>query len=143
MRTFVIALAIAFASWFALIIVLVIAGRKTAARELATLLPNLGLLLRGLLRDSRVRRSDKVLLLVGVAWIASPIDLIPEFIPVLGPLDDVVVAALILRRLVRRAGPEVVSDHWKGDPVVLQRILRLTRADGSSKAKPGQRHASG
>ena len=92
------------------------------------LLPNLLSLLRGLIRDPRVERFDKFLLIVAVAWVASPIDLIPEFIPVLGPLDDVVVVALILRRLVRRAGPEVVIDHWRGDPQTIQKIMRLVRA---------------
>jgi uncharacterized membrane protein YkvA (DUF1232 family) len=128
MRTLIIALAIAFGVWILAIIGLVIAGRHTHAKELAMILPNLLALLRGLIRDSRVGRFDKFLLVVAVAWVASPIDLIPEFIPVLGPLDDVVVVALILRRLVRRAGPEVVSEHWRGDPEVLQKILRLVRA---------------
>ena len=61
----------------------------------------------------------------GAAWIASPIDLIPEFIPILGPLDDAVVAALILRHIVRRAGPAVVAEHWQGDAETLQTLLRV------------------
>src|SRR5207253_1910582 len=69
-------------------------GRRTAAREVAALLPNLFGLFKGLVRDPRVPRGSKALLLFGAAWVASPIDLIPEFIPVLGPLDDAVVAAL-------------------------------------------------
>jgi len=72
----------------------------------ATLLLNLARLFKGLVGDPRVPRSFKALLLFGAAWIASPIDLIPEFIPFLGPLDDAVVAALILRRLVRTAGED-------------------------------------
>jgi hypothetical protein len=71
-------------------------GDDTAAQS--------GRLFKGLIGDPRVPRSSKALLLFGAAWIASPIDLIPEFIPLLGPLDDAVVAALILRRLVRTAG---------------------------------------
>jgi uncharacterized membrane protein YkvA (DUF1232 family) len=92
------------------------------------LVPNLTRLFRGLISDPRVSRGSKVLLLVGAAWLASPIDLIPEFIPVLGPLDDAVVAALILRHLIRTAGPEVIAEHWKGDPATLQRIVRLSGA---------------
>jgi uncharacterized membrane protein YkvA (DUF1232 family) len=101
------------------------AGRRTAAREVAALLPNLLRLFKGLVRDPRVPRRSKVLLLFGAAWIASPIDLIPEFIPVLGTLDDAVVAALILRHLLRTAGRDVVADHWRGNPATLDRLLRL------------------
>jgi uncharacterized membrane protein YkvA (DUF1232 family) len=63
-----------------------------------------------------------------VVWLISPIDLLPEFLPVLGPLDDAVVAALVLRYLVRRAGPDVVRRHWRGDPATLDAILRFARA---------------
>ena len=128
MRTLIIALAIAAAVWMIAIVALVIAGRRTHAKELALLIPNLLSLLRGLIHDPRVGRFDKFLLVVAVAWVASPIDLIPEFIPVFGPLDDVVVVALILRRLVRHAGPEVVSDHWRGDPDLMRKVLKLVRA---------------
>jgi len=128
MRTLLIALAIALGIWILAIVALVAAGRRTHAKELAMVLPNLLALLRGLVGDPRVGRFDKFLLVVAVAWVASPIDLIPEFIPVLGPLDDVVVVALILRRLVRRAGPEVVTEHWRGDPETMQKILRFVRA---------------
>jgi uncharacterized membrane protein YkvA (DUF1232 family) len=69
------------------------------------------------------------LLVVGALWFASPIDLIPEFIPVLGPLDDAVVAALILRHILRKAGPEVVAEHWRGDPRTLQRLVRVSSAE--------------
>ena len=79
-------------------------------------------------RDPRVPWYVKLLAVAVAGYALSPIDLIPEFIPVLGPLDDVVVVALILRRLVRRGGPEVVSDHWRGDPAVMQKILKLVRA---------------
>jgi uncharacterized membrane protein YkvA (DUF1232 family) len=58
-------------------------------------------------------------------WLLSPIDLVPEFIPVLGPLDDVIVVALVLRHLVKRAGPDVVLEHWRGDERTLRRVLRV------------------
>ena len=123
-RTLLIALAAA-ASVYVAIAALFFAGRRTAAREVATLLPNLLRLFKGLVRDPRVPRRSKMLLFFGAAWVASPIDLIPEFIPVLGPLDDAVVAALILRHLLRTAGRDVVTDHWRGDPATLARLLRL------------------
>jgi uncharacterized membrane protein YkvA (DUF1232 family) len=103
-------------------------GKRTAAKEVATLLPNLLRLFKGLIKDPRVPRGSKALLLVGAAWVASPIDLIPEFIPVLGPLDDAVVAAVILRHVLRTAGPDVVAEHWRGDAATLERLLRLFKA---------------
>ena len=72
-------------------------------------------------------RGSKALLWFAIVWVVSPIDLIPEFIPIAGPLDDAIVAALVLRHVVRRSGPEVVGDHWRGDPVTLDRILGVGR----------------
>jgi len=108
----------------AAIAVLYVMGKRTAARELAILIPNLLVLFKGLMGDRRVPRGSKVLLVIGAVWLASPIDLIPEFIPLLGPLDDAVVAALILRHVLRTAGPDVVAEHWRGDAATLARILR-------------------
>ncbi len=119
------ALVVIFAIWLLLVAGLVVAGRGALARELATLLPNLLLLFRGLLRDRRVPLGSKLLLAGAVVYLASPIDLVPEFIPVAGPLDDAIVAALVLRRVVRAAGREVVREHWRGDPRTLERIFRL------------------
>ena len=121
-RTLLIALAIALAVWLVTILVLVLAGRRSAARELATLIPNLVVLFKGLLRDPAVPRSSKVLLGLAVLWLLSPIDLVPEFVPVAGPLDDAIVAALVLRHVLRRTDPEVLRRHWRGDQVVLDRL---------------------
>jgi len=106
-----------------LILGLILAGRHVAAKELATLIPNLVLLFKDLVKDERVPRSSKWLLGGAVLWLVSPIDLLPEFLPVLGPLDDAVVAALVLRHLVKRAGSDVVREHWRGEPATLERIL--------------------
>jgi len=124
-RTLLIAIAAAALVYVVAIGVLFLAGRRTAAREVAALLPNLLSLFKGLIRDPRVPRGSKALLALAAAWVASPIDLIPEFIPFLGPLDDAVVAALVLRHLLRTAGREVVAEHWRGDPRTLDRLLRL------------------
>jgi uncharacterized membrane protein YkvA (DUF1232 family) len=127
-RWFAIAGIAVVAIWLLAALVLVWLGRRTLARELLTLLPNLVRLFRGLLGDPRVPASSKALLVVGGLWLASPIDLIPEFIPGIGGLDDAVVAALVLRHLVRRAGPDVVREHWAGDPRTMAMILRIARA---------------
>lgn len=127
MRTLVIALLILGAIYLVLVAALILSGRKVAARELATLLPNLILLFKDLARDPNVPRRAKVVLALAAVWLVSPIDLLPEFLPVLGPLDDAVVAALALRYLVRRAGAEVVRDHWRGERATLDVILHAAR----------------
>jgi len=132
MRLLLSLLAVTVCLWVALVLALVLTGRRVHARELALLIPNIVRLFRGLLGDARVPKRTKWLLAAGAIWVASPIDLIPEFIPVLGPLDDAVVAALILRHVVKKAGPDVVTEHWRGDPETLQSIVRVMRvAEGS------------
>jgi len=113
--------------WIVAIAGLAIAGRRSVARALATLLPNLVVLFRGLLGDPRVSRGSKALVWFAVVWVVSPIDLIPEFIPIAGPLDDAIVAALVLRHVLRRSGAEVVAEHWRGDPAALNLILGVGR----------------
>lgn len=125
MRGLLIAIGIAAAVWVVAIAALWFFGRKVAAAQLARAIPDLVALTRGLLGDPRVPLGSKVLLGGALVWLLSPIDLVPEFIPVLGPLDDVIVVGLVLRHLVRRAGPEVVQEHWRGDPRVLRTALRL------------------
>ena len=116
-----------------LVLGLVVSGRGRVAREVAMLLPHLLLLFRGLLTDARVPRRAKVALAIGAVWIASPIDLIPEFIPIAGPLDDAIVAALVLRYVIRSTDRGVLQEHWRGEPRMLARLLTLTRtrADGN------------
>jgi uncharacterized membrane protein YkvA (DUF1232 family) len=135
-RTLIVALAVVAGVWLVAIVVLVLLGRRSAAREFASFLPNLVLLFKGLAGDQRVSRGSKALLLIGVVWVASPIDLIPEFIPVAGPLDDAIVAVLILRHILKKAGRDVVSEHWRGDPAVLERLLRLTGVRPPGPADP-------
>jgi uncharacterized membrane protein YkvA (DUF1232 family) len=120
-----IGLAVAAAIWAVAVGALFAFGHASAARALVELIPNLLLLFKDLAKDPRVPRGAKVWLAVGALWIASPIDLLPEFLPVVGPLDDAIVAAVVLRHLVRAAGVDVVSEHWRGDASTLERILRL------------------
>ena len=124
MSGFLIGIGIAVALWFLVVVVLIALGRRSQARELAMLIPNLLVLFRGPLRDPRVPRSAKLWLWIAVIWIASPIDLIPEFIPVAGPLDDAIVAALVLRHLLRRTDRSVMFEHWRGDPATLEAMVR-------------------
>ena len=114
LRGLVIALIIGIAIWLVAIVVLVALGRRAQARELVGLVPNLVILFRGLVGDVRVPRATKGLICFALVWLASPIDLIPEFIPVLGPLDDAIVAALVLRHVLRRTERAVLLEHWRG-----------------------------
>lgn len=127
MRTWLEWIGVAVAIWVVAVVGLFLFGRRLAARELATLLPNLVRMFRTLLRDPRIPRGSKLLVGFAVLWFISPIDLVPEFIPVLGPLDDALLAALVVRHLVKRAGREVVAEAWPGDPATLERMFRLAR----------------
>jgi uncharacterized membrane protein YkvA (DUF1232 family) len=127
MRSLLVAVAILVAIYLVLVAALVLSGRKLAAKELAALLPNLVRLFKDLATDSRVPARAKVVLAIAGVWLVSPIDLLPEFLPVIGPLDDAVVAALALRYLVRCSGVEVVREHWRGDPATLEALLRAAR----------------
>ena len=131
-------LAILATVWMSLLLLLWVSGRRDAVRELALLLPNLARLFHGLLRDERVPLRSKILVAIGLAWIASPIDLIPEFIPVIGPLDDAVVGALILRHVVRAAGRRVVTEHWHGDRRVLAMLFRAAGVPDTQLIGPGR-----
>jgi uncharacterized membrane protein YkvA (DUF1232 family) len=129
LRGSLIALGIAATMWLLAVAILMLAGRRSAARELATLIPNLVVLFRGLLGDRRVPWQAKAWIAIAVVWVVSPIDLIPEFLPIVGPLDDAIVAALVLRYVVKRTDPEVLAEHWRGDPSTLRRIVGTRIAD--------------
>ena len=119
------------AVWALLVGILVLAGRAFLARELAALLPNLIRLFAGLIRDRRVPLRAKIVLALASLWLASPIDLIPDFIPVAGSFDDAIVAALALRFVLGRTDRAVLLEHWRGDPRTLERIVRLVSFGGA------------
>jgi uncharacterized membrane protein YkvA (DUF1232 family) len=125
LRDLLIALGVFAAVWLVALVALIVAGRRMAARRLVKAVPDLVALLRGLRKDPRVPRRAKRWLLVALVWVLSPIDLVPEFIPILGPLDDIVVVVLVLRHLLKSTPSEVIAEHWRGDPVVLKKTLRF------------------
>jgi uncharacterized membrane protein YkvA (DUF1232 family) len=108
-----------------LVLALAIAGRRTQARALAGFVPDCLILLRRLIGDPRIPRSRKFVLLFGVAYLAMPIDLIPDFLPVIGQIDDAIVLALMLRYLLRSGGSELIQEHWPGPATSLDLVLRL------------------
>jgi uncharacterized membrane protein YkvA (DUF1232 family) len=102
------------------------AGRRTDAVALARFVPDCVVLFRRLLADDRVPRSRKLLLVPLLLYLVTPLDLVPDFIPVVGALDDAIVVALAFRVVLRGAGPGLVRDHWPGPPRSLDLLLRLT-----------------
>jgi uncharacterized membrane protein YkvA (DUF1232 family) len=112
------------ASW-ALLVLLTRTLPPGLARDLAAFIPDCLTTVRRLRSDPRVPRRAKVAVLLAALWVASPIDLIPEFLPVIGPLDDVVVVALALRYAARRVPAEVLLAAWPGDPRLIRRLIGL------------------
>jgi len=106
--------------------VLLLAARRLPPgllRDLASFIPDCVTTVRRLRRDPRVPRRARVAVIIAGLYVLSPIDLIPEFIPVIGPLDDVVVVGLALRYAGRRVPRDVLRDAWPGEPRVLERLL--------------------
>ena len=97
-------------------------------KALARFVPDCLVLFRRLAGDPRVPRRRKLLLGAVVAYLAFPLDLIPDFIPVVGQLDDALVVALALRSIARAAGPELMREHWPGPEASLRTVLRLAIA---------------
>jgi uncharacterized membrane protein YkvA (DUF1232 family) len=110
------------ASW-GLLIVLAKRLPPGLAKDLAGFLPACATAMRVLRKDPRVPRSAKVAVAIAAVWVISPIDLIPEFLPVIGPLDDVVVVALALRFAARRVPREAIEQAWPGEKRILDRLL--------------------
>ena len=110
------------------VLALVAAGRRTDAVVLARFVPDCVVLVRRLIGDPRVPVATKALLGVLLIYLASPIDLVPDAIPVAGQLDDAILLALALRRLLRDAGAQVISEHWPGPRRSLALVLRVSAA---------------
>ena len=115
------------AGWLALLIALVLVRPKgPLLREALRILPDLLRLLRRLAADRTLPRGVRVRLALLLAYLAVPIDLVPDFIPVLGYADDAIIAAAVLRSVVRRAGLSAVRAHWPGTDNGFAALCRLT-----------------
>jgi uncharacterized membrane protein YkvA (DUF1232 family) len=103
---------------------LAIAGRRGDAVAVARLMPDCVVLVHRLAGDPDVPRRDRWLLLALVGYLLLPFDIVPDFVPVAGQLDDAIVAVWVLRRVLRDAGPDAVIRHWPGPPRSLELLLR-------------------
>jgi uncharacterized membrane protein YkvA (DUF1232 family) len=121
-RALLIAAILLLATWA----LLVVAAKRLPPgilKDLAGFLPACLTTVRRLRNDPRVPRRAKLAILLAGLWLLSPIDLLPEFLPVIGPLDDVLVIALALRYAARRVPREVLLEAWPGEPRLLERLL--------------------
>jgi uncharacterized membrane protein YkvA (DUF1232 family) len=116
-------------AWLLLVITLIVMRAKgVALTDGLRLLPDVLRLLRRLAADRTLPWTVRARVWAALAWLLSPLDLIPEFVPVIGPADDIIVVTILLRSLIRRAGPETVQRHWPGTPeglAVLSRLCKL------------------
>lgn len=124
-RWLIIAVVLMALSW---IVMIVLARRLPPglAKDLATVLPACVTTARRLRKDPRVPKRVKLAVTFAGLWVLSPIDLIPEFLPVIGPLDDIVVVALALRYAARRIPPQALIDAWPAERRILERLTPAT-----------------
>jgi uncharacterized membrane protein YkvA (DUF1232 family) len=120
-----IAAALLSAIYVMLVIALLLAGRREGARAIAGLIPDCIVLFHRLLADERVPRRRKLLLAAVIGYLAMPFDLIPDFIPVAGQLDDAIIVALVLRSILRASGRDLLQEHWPGPLSSLNAFTRL------------------
>ena len=96
-------------------------------REALRLLPDLIRLIKRLAADPDTPRGVRIRLALLLVYLALPVDLIPDFVPVIGYADDAIIVALVLRSATRRAGPDALARHWPGTPEGLNALKRLCR----------------
>lgn len=120
--------------WLGLVTALWLAKPDTAnVRETLRLMPDLLRLLKRLAADPEMPRGVRIRLVLLLAYLALPIDLIPDFVPVLGYADDAIVAAFVLRSVARTAGPAALAKHWPGTDDGLEALRRLCRLPGADE----------
>jgi len=113
------------------VLALVVAGHRQHAEALARFVPDCAILFTRLAKDPRVGRRYKLMLAGVVAYLALPIDLIPDFIPVAGQLDDAIIVGLALRAILGGAGTELLAEHWPGPANSLLLVERLAGVRGA------------
>jgi len=127
-QALLIALATLVAVWLVFVVVLVIVRPDNASmRDMIRLAPDVLRLVKRLATDREIPLPSRVAVWVLLVYMVSPLDIIPDFIPVIGFADDVILVSLVLTHLVRRAGREKLAEHWPGSPEGLATIERVLR----------------
>jgi uncharacterized membrane protein YkvA (DUF1232 family) len=122
-----------------LILALVAGSRQWDIRVIARMVPYCAILFRRLLADPRVSRRWKIASALALVYLAVPFDLVPDFIPIAGQLDDAILVALVLRGLLRSAGPTLLRQHWPGPAallVPLEHFAAAAPAPGGAWRRP-------
>ena len=125
MSWLVLAVVVLLVVYAALIAVLFVGARQWDIRVIARLVPYCAILFKRLLGDPRVPARWKIASGLALVYLAVPFDLVPDFIPIAGQLDDAILVALVLRGLVRSAGPVLLRQHWPGPAALLVPLERL------------------
>lgn len=102
-------------------------AKRAKMRELLLFIPNLLGLLLGLLKDARVSKSDKAILAGIIMYVIVPLDVIPDFVPFIGQVDDVYLLAISILRLLNRADRRVVKDHWRGGTDIKELVDSISK----------------
>jgi uncharacterized membrane protein YkvA (DUF1232 family) len=107
--------------------VFVVRPDDTSLRDAVRLLPDTLRLVRRLAADRSIPRRSRWVIAVLLVYLASPIDVVPDFLPVIGYADDAVITSFVLRYVIRRAGPDKLREHWPGTSEGLATLTRLLR----------------
>ena len=129
-------LLIALAAYLVGVAALIAAGRREDARALAGFIPDCAVLVGRLARDRQIPRARRAVLFVVLGYLALPIDLVPDFLPGIGQLDDAVLLGLALRLVVRGGGGEIVRQAWPGPETSLVIVLRAAGLETNGAATP-------
>jgi uncharacterized membrane protein YkvA (DUF1232 family) len=127
-------IALVIAIWAAFLLVLVLLGRQSDAKLVARFIPDMIVLFKRLLGDSRLPRQRKALVWLTLGYLALPVDIVPDFIPIAGQLDDAIVVALLLRWILKGVEPGILDEVWPGPPAGLALLKRAARLQTASQA---------
>lgn len=134
MKPWIAALLAVVSLYVLLILVLFLRGRREDARALAGFVPDCVILFKRLLSDRRVLLTRKLPVLLLIGYLAMPLDLVPDFVPVAGQLDDAVLVALVLRWVMRGGSDDLIREHWPGPPSSLAVVKKLAGVRSRSSA---------